>query len=130
MKTELRPDTVYRTSGPYGQGVEVSGGKLVYTSGVLGRDIKGEIVDKSDVAAQTRQCIENIRQILEAAGGSLKDVVRLNVVLTHPRNYEAMNAVRKEMFAGVAFTSVTIVAQLIDPSGLVEIDAVASIGAG
>ena len=128
MKSELRTDRVYRTSGPYGQAVEVTGGKLVYTSGFLGRGLDGQLVDKSDVAAQTRQCIENVRLTLEAAGGSLKDLVRLNVVITHPRNYDAMNAVRKEMLSGIAFTSVTTVGQLIDPHGLVEIDAVAAIG--
>jgi 2-iminobutanoate/2-iminopropanoate deaminase len=128
MKAELYTDKVYRTAGPYGQGVDVAGGRLIFTSGVLGRDVKGRIINNSDIAAQTRCCIENIGLILEAAGGSLKDVVRLNVVLTHPRNYDAMNAVRQEMLAGVAFTSVTIVGQLIDPNGLVEIDAIAAIG--
>jgi hypothetical protein len=54
--------------------------------------------------------------------------VRLNVFPAHPRSYEAMNAVRKELLGGVVFTSVTAVAQLIDPNGLVEMDAVAVIG--
>ncbi len=128
MKAELHTNKVYSMPGPYIQGIEVTGGKLIFTSGVLGRDTEGRIVDKSDVATQTRQCIDNIRLILEAAGGALKDVVRLNVVLTHPKNYEAMNAVRKEMLAGVAFTSVSIVGQIIDPNGLVEIDAIAAVG--
>ena len=127
MKQELRTDKVYRTAGPYGQGVETTG-KLVFTSGVLGRDIQGKLVSRDDVAAQSRQCIENIRLIIEAAGGKLSDLVRLNVAITHPKNYEAMNAIRKEMLDGIAFTSVTIVAQLIDPAGLVEMDGIAVIG--
>jgi len=85
-------------------------------------------VDKSDVAAQSRQCLENIRQIIEAAGGSLHDLVKLTVFVSHPRHYEAMNAVRKEMLAGIAFTSTAVVAQMIDPHGLVEMEAVAVIG--
>lgn len=127
MKQELRTDKVYRTAGPYGQGVEATG-KLVFTSGVLGRDIQGKLVSRDDMAAQSRQCIENIRLVIEAAGGKLSDLVRLNVAITHPKNYEAMNAVRKEMLDGIAFTSVTIVAQLIDPAGLVEMDGIAVIG--
>jgi enamine deaminase RidA (YjgF/YER057c/UK114 family) len=128
MKAEVQSEKLYRTSGPYIQAVEVTSGKILYTSGYLGRNKAGELVDKSDAAAQSRQCIENIRLAIEAAGGSLSDLVRLNVAISHPKHYEAMNAVRKEMLAGIPFTSVTIVAQLIDPHGLVEMDAIAAIG--
>jgi 2-iminobutanoate/2-iminopropanoate deaminase len=127
MKAERYTDAVYKTSSPYVQAVEVTG-KLLFTSGYLGRDKTGKIVEKGNVAAQTRQCLENIRLSIEAAGGSLKDLVRLNVVIVHARLYDEMNAVRKEMLDGIAFTSVTTVAQLIDPHGLVEIDAIAAIG--
>jgi enamine deaminase RidA (YjgF/YER057c/UK114 family) len=129
MKAEVSTDKLYRTAGPYGQAVEVTAGKILYTSGYLGRDIRGQLVSKHDAAAQSRQCIDNIRLAIEAAGGSLSDLVRLNVILSHPKHYEAMNAVRKEMLAGIPFTSVTIVAQLIDPHGLVEMDAIAAINA-
>jgi enamine deaminase RidA (YjgF/YER057c/UK114 family) len=127
-KSEIRSDKVFPTAGPYVQGVATTGGKLVFTSGVLGRDVNGKIVGIGDIDAQSRQCINNIRNTLEAAGGSLKDVTRLNVFIGHARHYDAMNAVRKEMLAGVVFTSVTAVAQLVDPNGLVEMDAIAVIG--
>lgn len=128
-KREIQTDNLYRMPGPYIQGVETTGGKLVFTSGYLGRDKNGEIVGKGDVAAQTRQCIENIRAALEAAGGSLDDIVRLNVFISHPRLYDGMNSVRKEMLSDIVFTSVTVVGQIIDPHGLVEMDAIAVIGA-
>jgi enamine deaminase RidA (YjgF/YER057c/UK114 family) len=128
-KSEVRSDKVFPPAGPYVQAVAVSGGKLVFTSGVLGRDVAGKIVALGDADAQSRQCMNNIRHALEAAGGSLNDIARLNVFISHPRYYDAMNAVRKEMLAGVAFTSVTAVAQLVDPNGLVEMDAIAVIGA-
>lgn len=127
-KSEVRTDKSYKTAGPYVQAVEVTKGKTVYTSGILGRDKEGKLVDKADVAAQSRQCIDNIRHMIEAAGGTLNDLVRLSVFISHAKHYEAMNAVRKEMLAGIAFTSVTVVAQMIDPHGLVEMDAVAVIG--
>lgn len=127
-KAEVSTDKVYRTAGPYVQAVEVTSGKVVYTSGVLGRGLDGQLVDKADAAAQSRQCIENIRLMIEAAGGTLKDLVKLSVFVSHPKHYEAMNAVRKEMLAGIAFTSTTTVAQLIDPHGIVEMDGIAVIG--
>jgi enamine deaminase RidA (YjgF/YER057c/UK114 family) len=43
----------------------------VFTPGYLGRDINGKIVGIGDAGAQSRQCIENIRLALEAAGGTL-----------------------------------------------------------
>lgn len=128
-KIEVRTEKSYRTAGPYVQGIVVPGsGRTVYTSGVLGRDANGQLVDKSDVAAQSRQCLENIRRIIEAAGGTLQDLVKLTVFVSHPKHYEAMNAVRKEVLAGVAFTSTAVVAQMIDPHGLVEMEAVAVVG--
>src|SRR5258708_6615106 len=96
-KTELHNDQLYPTAKPYVQAVATTGGRLVFTSGFLGRDREGKIVGIGDIAAQSRQCIDNIRLALEAAGGSLQDIVRLNVFISHPRLYDAMNAVRKEM---------------------------------
>ena len=127
-KTEIHNDQLYPTAKPYVQAVATTGGRLVFTSGFLGRDREGKIVGIGDIAAQSRQCIDNIRLALEAAGGSLQDIVRLNVFISHPRLYDAMNAVRKEMLGDVVFTSVGVVAQLIDPNGLVEMDAIAVIG--
>ena len=127
-KSKVQSDKLYPAAGPYVQAVATSGGKLVFTSGYLGRDISGKIVGIGDIDAQSRQCITNIRLALEAAGGSLQDLVRLNVFISHPRYYEGMNAVRKELLGDVVFTSVTVVGQLVDPNGLVEMDAIAVIG--
>jgi aminoacrylate peracid reductase/2-iminobutanoate/2-iminopropanoate deaminase len=93
----------------------------------LGRDSTGKIVNPGDVTAQTEQCIENIRLIIEAAGGQLSDLTKLTVFITHPRYYEAMNAVRSRLLANISFVSTTVVAQLIDPNGVIEIDAVATV---
>lgn len=127
-KETISPDNVYRAASPYVQAITVTTGKVVYTSGVLGRNTTGQLVHKSDAAAQTRQCIENIRLLIEAAGGTLHDLVKLTVFVTHPKHYDAMNTVRKEMLGDVVFTSTTVVAQLIDPHGIVEMDAVAVVG--
>lgn len=127
-KNEVRADNLYRMPGPYVQAVETTGGKLVFTSGYLGRDEEGKIVGEGDVVLQSRQCIKNLGAALEAAGGSLNDIVRLNVFISHPRLYDGMNSVRKEMLSDIVFTSVTVVGQIIDPHGLVEMDAIAVIG--
>ena len=80
-KRAVQSPHVAKTKGPYAQGIEVTNAKLVFTSGVVGRDAGGTIVGKEDIRAQTRQCIENLRHIIESAGGSLSDLVKVTVFL-------------------------------------------------
>jgi 2-iminobutanoate/2-iminopropanoate deaminase len=121
------PDVAKR-KGPYVQGVQVSGGRLVFTSGVVARDVAGTILGKGDVRAQTRQCFYNITKIIEAAGGSLADLVKVTVFLRHHHDYDAMNEVRREVLAGIPFASSTVFAMLNAQDALVEIEAVAAVG--
>lgn len=127
-KQEIRTEKVFKTKGPYVQGVEVSGGRLIYTSGFTARDVSGATVGKGDIRAQTRQCLENIGGVIEAAGGSLKDLVKVTVFLRDLKDYQGMNAVRREMLGGAAFASSTVEAALNNPDALVEIEAVAVVG--
>src|SRR5882757_9021170 len=100
-KKAIASAKVAKTKGPYVQGVEVTNAKLVYTSGVVARDAQGTLLGGGDIRVQTRQCIENIRNILEAAGGSLKDLVKVTVFLRPGTDYAAMNEVRREMLSGI-----------------------------
>ena len=62
----------------------------------------------------------------------MRDLVKVTVFLTDPRDYDGMNAVRREVLKDVAFVSTTVVTRLPPPAGpdaLIEIDAVAVIGA-
>jgi 2-iminobutanoate/2-iminopropanoate deaminase len=127
MKKALQSPKVARTKGPYVQGVAVSNGTLIYTSGVVARDVKARIQGKGDIRKQTRQCLKNIenKNIIKAGGGSLKDLVKVTVFLRDLRDYAGMNEVRREVLADVAFASSTVQAQLNAPEALVEIEAVA-----
>jgi reactive intermediate/imine deaminase len=126
-KKAIESDKVAKTKGPYVQGVEVTNAKLVYTSGVVARDAKGVVVGVGDIRAQTRQCIENIRNILEAAGGSLKDLVKVTVFLRPGSDYAAMNDVRREMLSGIEFASSTVMVGLNAPEALIEVEAVGAV---
>lgn len=125
MKKALASPKVAKTKGPYVQGVAVSDGTLIYTSGVVGRDVNARIQGTGDIAVQTRQCLKNIENIIEAGGGTLQDLVKVTVFLRDLRDYAAMNEVRREVLADVAFASSTVQAQLNAPEALVEIEAVA-----
>lgn len=128
-KRAIQSPKVFKPKGPYVQGVEVSGGRLIYTSGLTARDAAGDTVGKGDIRAQTRQCLRNIEGVIEAAGGSLRDLVKVTVFLRDLADYDGMNEVRREMLTGIPFASSTVQAILHSPDALVEIEAVAVVGA-
>ena len=129
MKKPLESPRVAKTKGPYVQGIAVSGGTLIFTSGMVARNVQGRIVGSGDVRKQTRQCLKNIENIIRAGGGSLKDLVKVTVFLRDLRDYAAMNEIRREVLGQVAFASSTVQAQLNAPESLIEIEAVACVAA-
>jgi len=94
---------------------------------VVARDANGTILGKGDIKVQTRQCIENLRHIIESAGGSLNDLVKITVFLRDLQTYEAMNEVRREILAGIPFASSTVQTGLNAADAMVEIEAVAAV---
>jgi 2-iminobutanoate/2-iminopropanoate deaminase len=126
-KRILQSERAFKWAGPYVHGVEISQGRMVFTSGFTARDSSGTIVGKGDVAAQTRQCLDNVLGVVEAAGGSVRNLVKMTVYIKDIRDFDAMNAVRKEVLGDVKIASATIEARFISPDALVEIEAVALI---
>lgn len=110
---------------PYSPAVRV--GNTVYVSGVLPLDAQGKLVGPGDVAAQTRHVLETIGHILQAAGGSLADVVHNAIFLKDLGDYQAMNAVYGSYFAAPLPARYCIRADLVKPEFLVEISTVAQL---
>jgi 2-iminobutanoate/2-iminopropanoate deaminase len=127
-KRPLESPLVSKTKGPYVQGIEVTRAKLVFTSGVVARDASGRIIGIGDIRQQTRQCFANIQHIIEEAGGSLKDLVKVTVFIRDLSMYAAMNEVRGELLQGIPFASSTVQVALNAAEALVEIEAVAAVG--
>ena len=126
-KRTIATDKVVKTKGPYVQGVAVRDCELVYVTGVVARDAHGNMIAPDDMRGQTRQCLENIRHVIEAAGGTLKDLVKVTVFIRPGTDYAAMNEVRREMLDGIAFASSTVQVGLNEKAALLEIEAVAAI---
>jgi len=126
-KKRIETDSVATTKKPYSQGVVVTSGTLVFTSGVISRDRDGQVVGKGDIREQTRQCLRNITGIIEGGGGSLNDLVKMTVFITDLADYVGMNEIRREMLDGIDFASSTVKVVLNDPDALIEIEAVASV---
>ncbi len=75
--------------------------------------------------AQTRQCLDNIKEVLEAAGSSLKDVVKVNVYLRNADDFARMNEVYESYFTEDHPTRCTVVPGLANPNMLIEIECIA-----
>ena len=110
------------------QGVKVTGGTTVYTSGQVARNSQGEVVGKGDVGAQTRQVLENLKSVLAEAGATLDDIVKVVVYVTNVADFAAVHEVRAEYFKKDYPASTLVeVSALAGPDLLIEIEAVAVI---
>ncbi len=119
VTTDQAPGAV----GPYSQAV-VAGG-FVFTAGSLPLDPRSGEVVGGDVSAQTRQVLQNLKGILEAAGSSLGRVVKTTVFLTDFANFAAMNAVYAEFFPSDPPARSTVEVGPLAKGALLEIEAVA-----
>lgn len=101
--------------------------RTVYVSGMLALDGNGATVGVGDIRAQTRQVIENIREVLSAAGAGLEDVVSNQIFLRRADDYAGMNEVYREFFGGRPPARYCVICELVKPDCLVEIVSTACI---
>ena len=119
VSTDKAPGAV----GPYSQAVII--GDLVFASGAIPLDPKtGELVGE-EIGAQTRQVLENVQGVLEAAGSSLDRVVKTTVFLTDMGNFAPMNAVYAEFFPSHPPARSTVQVGALPKGALVEIETIA-----
>ena len=103
-------------------------GRVLHVSGHVSQNESGETVGKGSMEAQTRQVLENIRNVLAHVGGRMDDVAKVTVFVTEVSEIATIHEVRREFFNEPYPASTLVqVAQLIDPDWLIEIEAVAVI---
>lgn len=83
--------------GPYSQAIAV--GTMLFTSGQIPLRADGSLVE-GDIGVQTRQVFDNLRAVIEAAGGTLAQVVKTTVFLKDMQDFVAMNEVYEVEFGG------------------------------
>ena len=109
--------------GPYSQAVKFN--NLLFTSGQIAIDPKtGNLID-GDIKAQTKQTIENIKNILEAGGSDISKVIKVTVFLKNIDEFTAMNEIYNEYFGESKPARSTVEAAKLPKGSLIEIDAVA-----
>src|SRR5439155_2990164 len=128
-KEQIRTDKLREPSGHFSQAIATDAkGRLVFISGMTARRADGSIAGIGDIEAQTRQVCENIKSAVEAAGGTLDDVVRVDVYVRNMEHFEAIHKVRREYFKPPLPASTMVeVTKMVSPDYLIEINAIAVI---
>lgn len=119
-KQIIRTDNAPKPGGPYSQGILAE--KFLFVAGQVGTDPKtGKLPD--GITAQTKQVLENLKGVVEAAGANLDNVVRVGVYLRDIQDFQPMNEVYKTYFSQNQPARTTIQAMLAGQF-LVEIDCI------
>ena len=95
MKHQVTTTNAPAAIGPYSQGIEI--GNLVFTSGQIPLTADGTIAGPN-IEEQVRQVLKNSKQVLLAAGSSLKNVVKTTVFLADMNDFAVMNTIYAEFF--------------------------------
>ncbi len=108
----------------------VLSGGVLYVSGIVPVDAAGQVVAPGDVVGQARQVFAIMRRVLDAAGAAPADVAKVTVYLLDIDDRPRINPVRREFFGASRPASTLVeVSRLAIPGALLEIEAVAHVGA-
>ncbi|SNR81849.1 reactive intermediate/imine deaminase [Methylobacillus rhizosphaerae] len=126
-KQIIHTDGAPQAIGTYSQAVKVKG-STVYLSGQIGLDpATMELVE--GIEAQVHRVFKNLKAVSEAAGGSLADVVKLNVFLTDLGHFALVNTIMAEYFTQPYPARAAVGVAQLPRNALVEADGVLEIGA-
>jgi 2-iminobutanoate/2-iminopropanoate deaminase len=111
----------------YAQAVKVTGAQtILYIAGQVDYDVGGKCAHPSDFKAQTRGVLAALKAQVEAGGGTIANIVKMNTYVTDMRNRADYGPIRNEFFGGKAPASTMVaVSALADPDFLIEIEAIA-----
>jgi 2-iminobutanoate/2-iminopropanoate deaminase len=127
-RQEFRVESLHEPVSHYTDAVRW--GDLLFVSGVAPLDKELRLVSE-DVVEQTRKVFLNMKEILDAAGASFADVLKVTVFLTDVRDRARINPVRKEFFGAARPASTLIgIKELVVPGMKVEIEAVVGLRRG
>ncbi len=128
-KRILNPPTLAKPSG-FVHGILTEGGRLLFIAGQPGLNVSGEVEAPGDLVAQFARALANIQVVVESAGGSLTDIVKLTIYVRDKNAYKANLkplGTTWHSFFGHYYPAVTLVevSNLFDDGALVELDGIA-----
>lgn len=126
MKEIIATDRAPGAIGPYSQATAC--GDLVFTSGQIPIDPKVGAIHAETIEDQTRQALDNLKAVLEAAGSGLDKVLKTSCFLSDIGNFKRFNAVYAEYFPEDAPARSCFEVAALPQNALVEVDAIAARG--
>ena len=124
MNTPIHTPDAPAAIGPYSQAMQA--GNMLFVSGQIPIDPAPGAVAGEDITTQTNQSLTNVKNILEAAGYTLNDVVKTTVLLADIADFAAMNAVYAEYFSENKPARACFAVKDLPRGALVEIEAIAN----
>jgi enamine deaminase RidA (YjgF/YER057c/UK114 family) len=126
------PKTLLAPAG-YSHVAKVNKGAIVYIAGQVPSDAAGKLVGEGDFAAQVEQVFHNLKIAVEAAGGAMADIVKLNIYLVAEVGQDELPKLRavRDRYVNTEqppASTLAVIVRLARPGWLVEIEAVAAIG--
>ena len=131
-KEQITSDRMRQPSGHFSHATTVEArGKLVFISGMTAHKPDGSVAGVGDIEAQTRQVCENVKSAVEAAGGTMADICRVDVHVRNMEHFDAIHKVRQEYFEPPLPASTMVeVTKMTHPDYLIEISAIAVVEDG
>jgi len=124
----IHTDKAPKAVGPYSQAVTANG--MVWLSGQIGLvPERGELAGE-DLASQARQVMANLTAVLEAAGASLSDIVKVNIYLTDMGDFPELNALYAEWLGEHRPARATVAVAALPLGARIEMDVVARLPGG
>src|ERR1700709_1133752 len=126
-KKQIQTDKIRQPNGHFSQATTIEArGRLVFISGMTSRRPDGVIAGTGDIEEQSRQVCENVKAAVEAAGGTMDDICRVDVYVRNMEHFDKIHKVRREYFKAPAPASTMVeITKMTSPEYLIEINAIA-----
>jgi enamine deaminase RidA (YjgF/YER057c/UK114 family) len=131
-KTIINPPTLAHPIG-FSHGILVKGGRLLFLAGQTGSNAEGRIIAPGNLVAQYEQTLRNLQTVVEAAGGKMQDITKLNIFVRDRDDYlahlKSLGVVHRTFF-GAYYPAMALfeVSRFFQNETLVEIEGLAVIG--
>ncbi len=124
MKKVIAPKNLHRPFG-YAHAIQID--KTIYISGQIPLDQEMNVVGKNDIAVQTELAYENLKKVIEEAGGTMTNIVMLNIYCTDIEAFDKETRHLRKKYFGNYYPAVTAVEvkRLYRPDFMIEMEAVA-----
>ena len=124
MKRVIAPKNLHRPFG-YAHAIQID--KTLYISGQIPLDLDMNVVGKNDIAAQTEQVYGNLKSILEDVGGTMTNIVMLNIYCTDLEAFDRHTRDLRKKYFGDYYPAITAVEvkRLYRPDFMIEVEAIA-----